>query len=133
MTPDGGDEISFQLYGGDGPPSGTGTRWLTVRLDVGGVAILELVSNLLAPRSTVRTDAFERLKAQGLVATEIRDFRMRARTSLLRDVRIGGRSVPDVEVRVREDPLFRRTDGYLGQDFFFRLFAEICFNNVPSL
>jgi hypothetical protein len=75
----------------------------------------------------ISTEAFDRLKALGLVSSDIHDLRTRARRCVLRNLRIQGQSVPDVEMRVRSDALFRRTDGYLGQDFFFGMFAEVCF------
>ena len=119
-------EISFRLRYRDDEAGGTG--WLVLPLEVGRGYVLRLVPNLFAPRSAILAASLEELRARGLVARDIRDLKTRGRRNVLRHLRIEGQTVPDVEVRIDPGALFRGTDGYLGQDFFFHHFAVICFD-----
>jgi hypothetical protein len=85
-----------------------------------------MVPNLLAPRSSVSPQAFERLLNLGLAIEGLRDIRTRGKLCILQDVQVAGSAVPDIEALVRSNLPFLRADGYLGIDFFGQ-FAEVCF------
>ena len=98
MTDQGG-EIAFRLRVRRGPR--TDRWWLVVPLEVGRHATLAMVPNTVAGRSVITPAALQLLRAAGLPGADIGDFRSGRRDYLLRDVRLGGRSVPDVRVPVR--------------------------------
>lgn len=106
----GSGDIAFRLqYGLDDPNE---ERWPIVPLSVGQDLILEMLPNLLAPRSSIGRNALADLRRRSLLPpTSEAPF-------ALRDLRIPGQPVPDVEVRVGPAARFLQVDGVLGFDFF---------------
>ena len=108
--PNGGAELSFYLT-----PAfidSENERGRVVRLAVGPDITWDMLPNPTAPRSAITRAALDDLQRRGLSpATE-------QRRAVLRDLRIAGQRVADLEVRVSVAPTRLGVDGILGLDFF---------------
>jgi hypothetical protein len=130
MTEPGGD-ISFRLWVRFDPDPGTRRRWLVVPLEVGSIRASEMVPNTVATRSVITPSAARRLRLEGLLGADVVELASGRTTRVLSGVRLAGRAVPDLEVRVRDVPALKGSsgeylvDGYLGLDFFLGLFRQI--------
>lgn len=101
--------ISFRLqYSFDDP---RGERWPLVPLAVGPDIVLEMLPNLLSPRSSVSRQVLDDRRWRGMISGHEPPF-------LLPDLRIVGQSVPSVAVRVGTSVRLLGADGMLGFDFF---------------
>lgn len=107
--PEGG-EVSFYLQPGFDRPREQ--RWLVVRLSVGQDIVWDMLPNPTAARSTISPQALEDLTRRGLLPAG------RQTRVLLRELRIDGQPILDVEVSM--SPAIGRlgVDGILGLDFF---------------
>jgi hypothetical protein len=104
------DDISFYLQSGF--DSVKGQRWLVIRLAVGEDIVWDMLPNPAAPRSTIRWEALEDLKAKGIAPPDAR------RGADLHGVRIAGHPVPAFRVYVSAFVNRLSVDGVLGLDFF---------------
>jgi hypothetical protein len=98
-----------------------GRRPIIVLLQVGQDYGLEMMPNPFAARSTISRLALADLQRQGLIPAG-RPARM-----VLRDLRLAGQPIADLEVSVGSAATLLRVDGILGFDFF-QHFAEIRFD-----
>lgn len=106
----GGREISFILKHGFNDVRQE--RGLVVRLDVGDDIVWDMLPNPAARRSIISPRALEDLQTRGLASSHD------ARRFLVRDLRIAGQPIPDLEVRVSAAMVRLGVDGILGLDFF---------------
>lgn len=98
------DELVIQLE--PGPRS----RRYVAPLKVGDEATLEMVADPNTLRSVISERIWASLLMRGLASTK------QPRSASLRDLRIQGQAIPDLDVLVSST--LRRVDGVLGLDFF---------------
>ena len=110
-----GDKVSFRLKFVS--TAAHATPRPSVPLSVGPDVYLERLFEPTAPRSSISPRVLQDLKGRGLVPQGGRRF-------VLRDLRIEGQLVPDLEVRLGLTATFFQFDGGVGADFL-RHFAEI--------
>ena len=99
------DELVFQLE--PGPRS----RGYVAPLEVGSYGALEMLADPNSLRSLISERAWAALITSGLALPA-----EQPRRCSLRDLRIQGQTIPDLEVLVSST--LRRVDGVLGLDFF---------------
>ena len=105
-----GREISFFLQ--HGFDDARGERGLVIRLSVGDDIAWDMLPNPLSRRSIISPRAFEDLQKRGLAASQ------NVQRFVVRDLRIAGQTVPDLDVRVSAATIRLRVDGILGLEFF---------------
>lgn len=93
-------------------------RWRIVPLSVGQDLVLEMIPNPGFPHSVISRTARDALLKRGLVSAS------RTRLYLLKDLRIEGVPISELEVRVSLAPQVLGLDGMLGMNFF-EPYAEI--------
>ena len=87
-------------------------RHFIIPLSVGLDAVLEMLPLPQQRRSAISRRALERVTEQALIRP------ISAGTHALRDLRIKGHEVPELQVRVSGAPDIAEVDGVLGLDFF---------------
>jgi len=99
--------------------------WVIVPVEVAGVEVIEMVLDTGSPFSSVSEDTRRDLEAKGLL--EKRD----ERRYVLRDLRVQGQRIPDLNLRMSRRATQVGAAGILGIDFLGQ-YTDIHFH-VPTM